>query len=78
MSRRNQQDQEEQLAPAVRYAQQRLVQICGQCKYYYAGSPDPTIGLCKRYPPQIVTIHTPVSAHFPPISSLDTCGEFAQ
>ena len=63
--------------PAKRYAQTRVVQICGQCKYYFEGSPDVTRGLCKRYPPQIVTVHLPVTAHFPPISSMDTCGEFA-
>lgn len=68
---------EKQETPAQRYAQARIVQICGQCKYYFEGSPDVTRGLCKRYPPTIVPGVSPITAAFPPTPSMETCGEFA-
>lgn len=64
--------------PAKKYASQRIVQICGQCKYYWEGSPDVTRGLCKRYPPTIIPNISPITAAYPPTPSMETCGEFAR
>lgn len=64
--------------PAQKYAQQRTVQICGQCKYYLEGSPDVTRGSCQRYPPQLVVGISPITAIWPPVQSMQWCGEFAK
>lgn len=63
--------------PAKKYAQQRTVRICGQCKYYLEGQPDVTNGTCQRYPPVLVPGVSPITAMWPPVKSLSWCGEFA-
>ena len=46
--------------------------LCGNCRYYEAVVETPA-GVCRRYPPQMMTA---VSAHWRHVSNEDWCGEF--
>ena len=46
--------------------------LCGNCRYYEAVVETPA-GVCRRYPPQMMTA---VSAHWRHVGAEDWCGEF--